>query len=203
MDADWGGARAWRLSCQSHWGAPSRLDLWAFAKNHEILRGAFSLSLMDRALEGFAVQPRVLTIDELREDDRGVLWFELQGKSKVGQRERVLLRLQAKVVTTCQRCMEEMDVLVSEQIEFDVVTQARFDEAEREDVDPDEPEMLVGSRQFDVMELLEDQLILAIPYVPKHATCSENIKVSEEPDEVEDVRENPFEVLANLKTKRD
>ena len=36
---------------------------------------------------------------------------------------------------------------------------------------PDQPEKVVGSHHFDLLAQIEDELILSVPYVPKHDVC--------------------------------
>jgi uncharacterized protein len=55
---------------------------------------------------------------------------------------------------------------------------------------------LVSSTHFDVLALIEDEILLSLPLVPKHpeASCSTSplLGTVEEP-------ENPFKVLKNIK----
>ena len=36
---------------------------------------------------------------------------------------------------------------------------------------PDQPEKVVGAHHFDLLAQIEDELILSVPYVPKHDVC--------------------------------
>ena len=44
-------------------------------------------------------------------------------------------------------------------------------EVERAPVDDAECDVVLGSRRFDLLALLEDELLLAMPYAPKHDAC--------------------------------
>ena len=71
------------------------------------------------------------------------------------------------------------------------------DEASEEDV-------LVTARDFNLLELVEDELLMALPVVPKHAVCPDPVKLQvADPDFVDTVQEkpNPFAVLEQLKRK--
>ena len=87
----------------------------------------------------------------------------------VGEPE-IWLRLQAQtdVTLTCQRCLQPMleTLLIDRHYQF--VT--NVDEAERLDEISDD-EVLVLARQLDLFNLLEDELILALPIVPRHELC--------------------------------
>ena len=76
------------------------------------------------------------------------------------------------------------------------------DEATAEALDEDsEADVLVISRDFDALSLVEDELILALPLVPRHDNCPQSL-----PDSAVDAafeqaseRPNPFAALAALK----
>ena len=204
MKIDWNSTRDWRLRCQGSWGVQQTLDLWDFVHNRRELRGAFPVTLFERALEDLPDQPVVRNADSARDDELGVVWFEIKGDSQIGERASLTLQLQANVVLVCQRCLEPMTLQVSGQERFDVVTEAQLAQMDHEEIDPEEVELLVGSRQFDLIELLEDQLVLEIPYIPKHDICAvEGFHDEPEPEQAQETAQkpNPFDVLEQLKRK--
>jgi len=80
------------------------------------------------------------------------------------------------------------------------------DEATAADQDDEaEEDLLAMSRSFDLLELVEDELLMDLPVAPRHEACPEPVKMS-----VADVafeaagaeRENPFAVLGRLKTEK-
>ena len=65
-----------------------------------------------------------------------------------------------------------------------------------------QPEKVVGSHHFDLLAQIEDELILSVPYVPKHEVCpGAQAKVSDALDEPAVKRPSPFAVLEQLKHK--
>ena len=60
-----------------------------------------------------------------------------------------------------------------------------------------EDDVLAISRSLDVPELLEDELLLALPLVPRHEVCPEPLPVPEEAPE--EKAPHPFAALAALK----
>jgi uncharacterized protein len=113
------------------------------------------------------------------------------------------LHLQAdtSVPLTCQRCM------VAVQVPLQVDQWYRFvateDIAMAED-DASEEDLLVMAPQFDLVGLLEDELLMALPLVPMHEECpvlpSFSAGPVDLPGEVAD-KPNPFAALAQLKKK--
>lgn len=83
-------------------------------------------------------------------------------------RPTIALRAHSQALLTCQRCLGAVAVELEIDRLFAFVADedeaARLDEQSEEDV-------LVLSRAFDLVELLEDELILALPLVPRHETC--------------------------------
>jgi uncharacterized protein len=73
--------------------------------------------------------------------------------------------------------------------------------------DESEDEFLVLSNAFDVLELMEEELIMALPLVPLHEQCPVPLaqqlldKFSSEA-QFEEERPNPFAVLSALKSKK-
>ncbi|MDP1159869.1 YceD family protein, partial [Klebsiella variicola] len=59
-------------------------------------------------------------------------------------------------------------------------------------------------RHLDARELIEDELLLALPLVPRHANCPQPLPGAGEQAEPEaEQRPNPFAALAALKRKGD
>ena len=75
--------------------------------------------------------------------------------------------------------------------------------AEAQD-DEAEEDILVISRDFDALALIEDELILSLPLVPLHEECPEEMPMSVADSEFEDAaqRPNPFGILVGLKTDK-
>ncbi len=105
------------------------------------------------------------------------------------------------VPLTCQRCMGAVQtpLLVDQWYRF-VATEAI---AMAED-DASEEDLLVLTAQFDLLAVLEDELLMALPLVPMHDECPIAPVLSagaidvplDEPD-----KPNPFAALAQLKKK--
>ena len=118
--------------------------------------------------------------------------------------DQIWLHLTANTVVplACQRCMAGVDVdLAVDQWYRFVATE---DIAMAED-DQSEEDLLVMEPHFDLLALLEDELLMAIPLVPMHEECpvtpvfsaGEEVPVLAGP--VEGSKPNPFAVLAKLK----
>lgn len=117
--------------------------------------------------------------------------------------EQIWLALTAEVALrqTCQRCLGPVDVPVSFALEFRFVASEEVAAVEDEESEED---VLVLSRDFNLLELIEDELLMALPFVPKHEICPDAVKLqATDPDFIEESAEkpNPFAVLEQLKKK--
>jgi uncharacterized protein len=187
---------------------PQRLDVMAFAEQGAELAGA-DTGLIALKQYGRLAQD-VPDIAPGEADAIAVAW-RARGErlEAVGGAAQNWLHLEADshVLQTCQRCLQPVAVPVA------FVRSYRFvaDEAtaEREDVDAEE-DLLVASRQFDLLELIEDELLMELPQVPRHAQCPVELPMAvETPDFSQSVepgipgaetgKPNPFAVLASLK----
>ena len=108
------------------------------------------------------------------------------------------LTSQACVSLRCQRCLQPMTV------PLDVDRWIRFvpDAATAEALDAElEDDVLELPRHLDLHELVEDELLLALPLVPRHDDCPEPLPQGSAPDEDVPERPNPFAALERLKKK--
>ncbi len=195
----WDEDRDWRAACLVQWGMPKTVDLRRFAREIQRVDGAFAIRRLVRLIEGLPEQPLVREVSVAAKQGSGVVWFSLTGQMQVGRKPQVLLKVQAQILLTCQRCMQPLTYIANESVLFDVVRQesALNDVNDAEPFDPDTPEELVADPRFDIEQLIEDQLILAVPYVPKHDSCSAASSPAQE--ETETPRVSPFGSLAALK----
>jgi uncharacterized protein len=121
-------------------------------------------------------------------------------RPQTGAEDQVWLHLSAaaSVPLTCQRCLTSSATLV------EVDQWYRFVESEEiamaED-DGAEEDLLVMAQQFDLMALLEDELLMALPLVPMHDSCPVTPVFSAGDPAVEaaQAKPNPFAVLGQLK----
>ena len=104
----------------------------------------------------------------------------------------------ASLSLVCQRCLQPVQAVLSVERNFRFVA----DEKQAAAIDADiEEDVLVLSRSFDLVELIEDELLLALPLVPRHEMCTQPLESAADPVAF-DERVNPFDVLGELKLKR-
>lgn len=112
------------------------------------------------------------------------------------------LRADAVVLLVCQRCLGPVEAVLQVDRWFrfapDEATAAAQDETAEEDV-------LVASRDFDLRTLVEDELLMELPVVPRHPLCPEAVRLSvadEAFDTAQAARPRPFAALDKLRARK-
>ena len=129
--------------------------------------------------------------------------METHFEDSPGSEPRQILELGLKgcLHLVCQRCLQDCAVDLDEKRRFVLLaTEAEADDFPMED---EEQEPLVASHHFNLLETIEDEVLLSLPLIPKHPEgfCEPHNSVFgvEDEDEVVDERENPFNILKNMK----
>lgn len=175
--------------------SPERLDVRAFARAAAQLQGQAPLQDWERLMEESqpGLQPPVVS-------------WRAQGeiRAQAGGPDQVWLHLQvsAALPQLCQRCLSPalIPVEVDRSFRFvpDEATAMALDDEVQED-------LLVLSRDFNVLELVEDELILAMPLVPLHEVCPAPLPMTAADPEFEaatEQRPHPFAALAGWKVPK-
>ena len=134
----------------------------------------------------------------------GFAWqMETHFENSPGSEPRQILdlALKGRLHLVCQRCLQDCAVNLDEKRRFVLVaTEAEADDYPLED---EAQEPLVASQHFNLLETIEDEVLLSLPLIPKHPEgfCEPHATVFglEDEDEGADERENPFNVLKNMK----
>lgn len=111
------------------------------------------------------------------------------------------LRASAVLPLTCQRCLAPVDVPLAVQRSFRFVSDENTAAAQD---DESEEDVLALSRSFDLVELVEDELLMEVPLSPRHETCPVPVAMSVADPQFQAAsggqRENPFALLGKLRT---
>ncbi|WP_153099816.1 DUF177 domain-containing protein [Paraburkholderia hayleyella] len=198
---------------------PRELDLFEFARSGCQAAGAMRVSQL----------PRMLNEVPSEAPDRDTLFTwqaegatqpELQDDGAEGPQPYLRLAVHGAAWLECQRCLAPYEQAFDVDATYRIVSSE--EEADAFPLDEDTVEVIVGSRQFDLSALIEEELLLALPLVPKHAVCpvvheslvsgvsgadamgdaSDGLDGVQNAPEIEPERPNPFAVLEALKTRR-
>jgi len=170
------------------------LNLQALAASGEPLVGVMPLQKLERlAQESIGLQPGLMVnwqaAAELRVGSTGQpdTWLHLEANTTVPM--------------TCQRCMGAVQTPLQIDQWYRFVANEEIAMAED---DASEEDLLVMAPQFDLLALLEDELLMALPLVPMHEVCpvAPLLSASDLGGDVdEEARPHPFAALAQLKKK--
>ena len=171
---------------------PFRLDVAAFAKAAGELEGRWPSLQFDRLTESAVV-------DALPADGGEVAW-RARGEARTmrGGETQIWLHIGATtdVALECQRCLKAVAVPLAIQRSFLFV----YGEDAAAQLDTDsEDDVLALTRALDLRELIEDELLLALPIVPRHDACPVPLVAPADDEEVFEEKPNPFAALVALK----
>jgi uncharacterized protein len=164
--------------------APTRFDAMKLAERGGSVAGEVDPVRLQRLAER-VVQPS--DADQAR-----IQWSIVGGRDAQG-RPALTLGLDGMLFVICQRCLRPLTVTVAQQTELLLAR----DEAELARLDVDEQEVILAAAPIDSLTLVEDELLLSLPFAPCHAadTCvAAAPPVSTPRDEP-----SPFARLAGLK----
>jgi len=170
---------------------PTRLDVAALAAEGASLSGQWPASQLER-WQALQAPPPAVALEPVHWQVRG------EQRRVVGGPPQIWLHLRAEATAwpTCQRCLQPLrETLVVERwLRFvDGEQQAEALDAESED------DVLALTPALDLHTLVEDELLLAWPIVPRHAQCSAPAHRAGDAGPAEP---GPFEALAALRPPR-
>ncbi len=167
------------------------MDVTAFAQSASEIAGQHLLSKYERLMQETKGLGPDRTINwgargELRTDPAGTdqVWLHVT--------------VDASLPLVCQRCLGPVDIAVAVNRSFRFVGSEEAAEAQDEDAEED---VLALSPDFNLFDLIEDEVLMALPVVPRHETCPVEVKLAVADPAFEAAlteKRNPFAVLAKL-----
>lgn len=155
------------------------IDNIAFAKKHEKLQGALVAADHPRLNE--------LLSESTAGTPAGNVQFILEGATNSLGQHLLHLSIAAQLTVNCQRCLEAMPLALNLEYHYLITSIASDQPEESDDIDLQEP-----SPSMDLAALIEDEIIIAIPFAPTHEqACGPQVtQIGEKP--------NPFAALKGL-----
>ncbi len=136
------------------------IDCFELARAGGELRGAYPLGQLQRLASMLAGRD-------------GALAWRLRGWREYAAdglaRDFMVLSVVATVQMACVRCTGSVGVEIQVDRAYRLVRSEA--EAERLDLADHEYDVLAGSRRFDLAGLIEDEVIMALPAMPRHECC--------------------------------
>jgi len=155
-------------------------DSFAFAREGRVLQGTLAVSSLER-------------LQDMLAEGSGEVTFRIEGLK--GEHGQSLLRLEVGgiIPLACQRCLKAIHF----QLDVDSLLELIPADAElsQEELEDDTRDFLPVAGELDVAELVEDEVLLALPVAPRHERCG--LPGAADAGE----RINPFAALHGLKGK--
>ena len=152
------------------------IDSVDFARHGKEIRGEIAVSELSRVADMLAKSDGLLTyiVRGYREGDSDMLGVSLQGTCTL----------------RCQRCLGELEYPVSLDSKLLLLPAEKLDETEEDD----DVDAIEAVSRLDVLALIEDELLLALPFAPRHpeGKCAASANGLQQ-------KVSPFAVLAGLK----
>ncbi len=162
---------------------PDLIDPIAFAKNERTLSGTFNLVGLDERVSGHEFLAGC--------DAEG--HYQLLGGRDKWKRFFLILSVELDLSLVCQRCLAAMPYQMAVQNRIYLfANEERLDEAMAQDEDL---EGIVAEEYISVNALIEDEILMALPFSPRHERCE-----NPELDKINQDKPNPFSVLTDLKS---
>lgn len=169
-------------------GSPARFDAFELAETGGALAGEIDPGRLPRLAERVASGAGA--------SDARIAWRIVGSHDPLGH-PALRLVLQGTVVLVCQRCLHPLPVAVAQDTELLLAR----DEPELERLDAgSEAEAVLASEALDGRDLVEDELLLSLPFSPRHADGE--CVVASLPTRATTAAASPFAGLAGIKTGR-
>lgn len=129
------------------------IDGLRFCRNRGSLAGAVEPARLSR-LAGAGCRVR-----ELR--------YQIEGGESDRGEPTLSLSIEGVFDLTCQRCLEDMQWMLSANVELGLARSIEEIEGAEDDLD-----RIVAGKSMSVEGLVEDEVILAVPMIPRHESCA-------------------------------
>jgi uncharacterized protein len=160
------------------------IDAFEFCRNNGYREGVVPVADMPRLAAECA-------------DPSGEITWAIQGGQTKQGYPSMTLSVSGTVQLVCQRCLAPFGYDIDSSTML-VLGKNDEDADEIEEILDDETiDVIVGSQSCDIMQLLEDEALLALPQAPKHEVCPDTKLM----DSLKSEKVSPFAALKSLKSE--
>ncbi len=159
---------------------PILIDSLAFGRGAQSLQGDLLVADLARVLD-------------LLVDSTGRLAYRVEGRIGPRGRSQLFLQVDGVLSLCCQRCLEGVEYPLAVRSLLEFVDDEN--DLTQEEIEDDSKDFLPAQKELDVVALIEDEIILALPVAPHHESCVMP-QAGQGSAEI-----SPFSVLTGLKGK--
>lgn len=160
--------------------APAVIDSLEFARARQHLGGKLPISSFPR-------------LEDVVAGQGGEIAYEVTGTADARNRPMLVVRMHGRLELQCQRCLGPLEYPLDVTSRVLVVAEGTVpDDAD----DPGAPDYIEAQRELDLAELIEDEILLCVPFAPRHEADCAGDRADGGEDEA---KQSPFAALAALK----
>jgi len=160
------------------------IDAFEFCRNNGYREGVTPVSEMTRLAADCA-------------DASGSITWAMQGGTTPQGYPTMTLSVAGTVQLSCQRCLAPFGYEIDSSTQLVLGVDDEEADGIEEVLDDESIDVIVGSRECDLRQLLEDEALLALPQSPKHDVCPDTKLL----DALKSDKVSPFAGLKNLKSE--
>jgi uncharacterized protein len=137
--------------------------------SHQPVIDGFEFATAGATQEGTLPISSFPRLQDVLVSDKGEAAYTLRGVRDERGRPSLRLQVRATLQLRCQRCLDALP----HEVDTDeiLVLAASQAEIEADPITVDMPSRVVAAKEMAVRQLVEDELILALPYAARHEDC--------------------------------
>lgn len=143
-----------------------------------------------RSLSGEVALAELSRLADVLAERSGALAYRVAGEVTVDRKSMLRLEVSGELALRCQRCLGSMVWPVAIDTLFELVRPGQ--PIPDEELEEDAYDAIEASVDMDVLALVEDEIVLAVPFAPRHEDCDAPRPVGGA------VKESPFAKLSGL-----
>ena len=165
-----------------------RFDALKLAAENEALSGVLDARSLDRV------------VDRLATNGAARIAWRIEGSHDALRRPELVVAIEGTLPLVCQRCLQSFEALIAQTTHLLL---ARNDD-ELKALDAEESEVVLATALVDARTLVEDEVLLSLPFAPHHAEggCPPGTGWTAESQDQTGRKRSPFAPLAELKKRR-
>ena len=137
---------------------PARLRAWYSLRDIE------SLAARNAVMSGNIPIENLERLSAALETTKGSVDFRLRFERRDAVWQKLRLEYSAALKLVCQRCLDPVAIELCDAIDFGVLATESLERSLPAGIEP----LIVADERLSLLQLIEDELILALPLVPKH-----------------------------------
>lgn len=151
----------------------------------------FRFASEGRSLSGEIALAGLARLADVLVERSGSLAYRVSGTVGVDRKPMLSLQVSGKLVLKCQRCLGPMEWPVAIDTLFELVRPGQA--IPDEELEEDAYDAIEAEPDMDVLALVEDEIVLAVPIAPRHEDCDAPRPVGGAE------KESPFSKLSGLR----